>query len=110
MSLQFVLGKSGYGKSTYVQKRMIEGAACHRENDYLMIVPDQFTMPELYRLYSQILGVKLDRRNFARKMSSLGILDFKGTKDSYATERSKDLPSRTPSLFSFRNLPTEQSL
>ena len=44
MSLQFVLGKSGYGKSTYVQKRMIEEAACHRENDYLMIVPDQFTM------------------------------------------------------------------
>lgn len=74
------------------------------------LMPDQFTMPELYRLYSQILGVKLDRRNFARKMSSLGVLDFRGTKDSYATERSKDLPSRTPSLFSFRNLPTEQSL
>ena len=71
------------------------------------LMPEQFTMPQLHRLYQQILGCKLDRRNFARRMTSLGILDFKGTKDSYSTERSKDLPSRTPSVFSFKTLSAE---
>ncbi len=44
MSLQFVLGPSGHGKSTYVQDYVIREAAAHRDRDYLMIVPDQFTM------------------------------------------------------------------
>ena len=44
MSLQFILGPSGYGKSEYVQKLATESAAVHRDMNYLMIVPDQFTM------------------------------------------------------------------
>lgn len=59
---------------------------------YLM--PETFTMPQLQRLYEQILGSKLDRRNFARKMNSLGIL---------ATEiRDAGLPSRIASVYSFK--------
>ena len=44
MGLQFVLGPSGHGKSTYVQEWMIAEAEKHRDRDFLMIVPDQFTM------------------------------------------------------------------
>jgi len=42
MALQFVLGGSGSGKSYYVYSEIIRRAADGR--DYLVIVPDQFTM------------------------------------------------------------------
>lgn len=47
-------------------------------NDYPIgrnLLPEKFTMPELQRLYETILEKKLDRRNFQKKMLSLGILD-----------------------------------
>ena len=44
MSLQFVFGPSGYGKSEYVQNLATEEASKNRQVSYLMIVPDQFTM------------------------------------------------------------------
>ncbi|MBR5399627.1 MAG: NUDIX hydrolase [Bacteroidales bacterium] len=42
------------------------------------LLPHQFTMPQLQRLYEIILGRKFDRRNFARKMNSLDVLDYQG--------------------------------
>jgi ADP-ribose pyrophosphatase YjhB (NUDIX family) len=39
------------------------------------LLPEKFTMPELQRLYETILGRPLDRRNFQKKMNSLGILE-----------------------------------
>lgn len=39
------------------------------------LLEQHFTMPELQRLYEDILGQKFDRRNFARKMQSTGLLD-----------------------------------
>ncbi len=38
------------------------------------LLPTKFTMPELQSLYETILNEKLDRRNFQKKMLSLGIL------------------------------------
>jgi 8-oxo-dGTP diphosphatase len=38
------------------------------------LLPKKFTMPELQKLYETILGNKLDRRNFQRKITSTGIL------------------------------------
>jgi 8-oxo-dGTP diphosphatase len=38
------------------------------------LLPSKFTMPELQLLYETILDKKLDRRNFQKKMLSLGIL------------------------------------
>ncbi|MCC9137007.1 NUDIX domain-containing protein [Pontibacter silvestris] len=38
------------------------------------LLPEQFTLPELQRLYETILGRTLDPRNFQRKMLGLGIL------------------------------------
>ncbi len=39
------------------------------------LLPLEFTLPELQRLYETILGKKLDPRNFQRKMLGLGILE-----------------------------------
>ena len=38
------------------------------------LLSEKFTIPELQKLYETILGRKLDRRNFLRKISSIGIL------------------------------------
>lgn len=38
------------------------------------LLPAVFTMPQLQDLYECILGVKFDRRNFASKMTKVGIL------------------------------------
>jgi 8-oxo-dGTP diphosphatase len=38
------------------------------------LLPDKFTMPELQVLYETLLGKKLDRRNFQRKMIGYDIL------------------------------------
>lgn len=39
------------------------------------LMDEVFTLPDLQRLYEAILGVKFDRRNFQKKILSLGILD-----------------------------------
>jgi len=38
------------------------------------LMPGEFTMPELQKLYETILDKKLDRRNFQRRMLGFGIL------------------------------------
>jgi len=38
------------------------------------LLPEKFTMPELRSIYEAILGRKLDRRNFQRKMLSIGYI------------------------------------
>ncbi|MGO4821971.1 MULTISPECIES: NUDIX hydrolase [unclassified Flavobacterium] len=38
------------------------------------LLPEKFTIPELQKLYETILGKKLDRRNFLRKITAIGIL------------------------------------
>lgn len=44
MSLQFVIGSSGAGKSHTAYEEMIREAVRHPKRQYLVIVPDQFTM------------------------------------------------------------------
>lgn len=39
------------------------------------LLDDEFTIPDLQRLYETILGVKFDRRNFQRKILASGILE-----------------------------------
>lgn len=39
------------------------------------LMPKEFTMPELQKLYETILSKKLDRRNFQRRMLGFGILN-----------------------------------
>ncbi len=44
MSLQFILGNSGSGKSHLLYQRIIEESIQHPERNYMVIVPEQFTM------------------------------------------------------------------
>lgn len=44
MSLQFIIGSSGSGKSCYVYQNIIEQAGLHPEKLFYVIVPEQFTM------------------------------------------------------------------
>ena len=44
MSLQFIFGNSGSGKSHYLYEQIIEESIKHPEQNYLVLVPEQFTM------------------------------------------------------------------
>ena len=44
MALQFVLGGSGAGKSTYIYEKIIERSIQEEDKNFLILVPDQFTM------------------------------------------------------------------
>ena len=44
MSLQFILGNSGFGKTTYIYDKIIKESIEHPELRYYCIVPEQFTL------------------------------------------------------------------
>lgn len=44
MGLQFVLGGSGSGKSEYIYKNIIDKSIKNPENNYIVVVPEQYTM------------------------------------------------------------------
>lgn len=44
MSLQFIFGNSGSGKSYYLYHHIVEEAVEHPQTNYLVLVPEQFTM------------------------------------------------------------------
>ncbi len=58
------------------------------------LLPSQFTMPELQKLYETILGKPLDRRNFQRKILSYKILNKLG-------ERKAGQANKAPFLYEF---------
>ena len=43
------------------------------------LLPDEFTLSELQSAYETVLDRKLDKRNFRRRMSALGILTVTGS-------------------------------
>ena len=44
MSLQFIIGSSGAGKSYFAYERVIQESLMHPQRNYYVIVPEQFTM------------------------------------------------------------------
>jgi ADP-ribose pyrophosphatase YjhB (NUDIX family) len=58
------------------------------------LMPKQFTMPELQKLYETILDKKLDRRNFQRRILGFGILNR-------AEQPRKGGAHKAPYLYSF---------
>ena len=52
MSLQFIMGNSGAGKSRYAYQKILAEAARHPEKNYLIVVPEQFTMQTQKELVS----------------------------------------------------------
>ena len=43
-----------------------------------ILFPSDFSLPELQKVYENVLDVKLDRRNFRKKMMSLGYIEDTG--------------------------------
>ncbi|NDW18843.1 NUDIX domain-containing protein [Dysgonomonas sp. 216] len=58
------------------------------------LLPDKFTMPELRQVYESFLGKELDRRNFQRKMLSIGLFEK-------LNETRKVGAHKAPNLYSF---------
>lgn len=55
-----------------------------------ILFPSDFTLPELQRVYEQILNVKLDRRNFRKKLINLGyIVDTGDVNEGYTGRPAK---------------------
>lgn len=46
----------------------------HFSSDIFALLPEKFTLTQLQQLYEAILGKKLDKRNFRKKINSLGYL------------------------------------
>ena len=44
MSLQFVMGPSGSGKSHYLYQKITEESIDNPDKNYIVLVPEQFTM------------------------------------------------------------------
>ena len=75
MSVKFVLGSSGSGKSTYLYEKVINESMAHPDKRYFFIVPEQFTLStqktfEAYHYEYRCL-----------KLSSLGLSYFYGAGD-----------------------------
>jgi ATP-dependent helicase/nuclease subunit B len=69
MLLQFIFGNSGSGKSTFLYEKILKEAAEHPEQNYLVLVPEQFTMQtqrELVRLQKSHAIMNVDVLSFAR--------------------------------------------
>lgn len=58
------------------------------------LLPEKFTMPELRSIYESILGRELDRRNFQRKMLSIGYIKA-------LNETRKAGAHKSPNLYTF---------
>lgn len=67
------------------------------------LLPQKFTMPDLQTLYETILGKELDRRNFQKKILSLGILER-------LKERKEGGAHKAPFLYRFDSKKYQQAL
>lgn len=67
------------------------------------LLPEKFTLPELLGLYETILGRKLDRRNFQKKILSFDIIQK-------LDERRNIGPHRAPTLYSFDKKKYQEAL
>lgn len=52
------------------------------------LLPEKFTLPEIHDLYETILDKELDRRNFAKKLISLGLIKKLNERRSIGAHRS----------------------
>ncbi|MEK7211815.1 MAG: NUDIX domain-containing protein [Patescibacteria group bacterium] len=65
------------------------------------LLPERFTLTDLQKVYETILGRKMDKRNFRKKILSLGLLEEAGRKiarGAYRTATSYRFKSRKPKI------------
>lgn len=107
MSLQFILGNSGSGKSSFLYQKVIEESMAHPMENYLILVPEQFTMQtqkELVSLHPKHAIMNIDVLSFNRLafrvFDELGKTDFVVLEETgknlvlrkVAEEKKKELP------------------
>lgn len=62
------------------------------------LLDDEFSIPDLQRLYEAILGVKFDRRNFQRKILASGILEEASEPEETSFDEVEAEPSFSPCI------------
>lgn len=67
------------------------------------LFPSDFTLPEIQRVYEEILNVTLDRRNFRKKFINLGLIEDTG----YKNEGTNGRPAK---LYRFKENLKERNL
>ena len=68
-----------------------------------VLFPSDFTLPELQKVYEQILGYKLDRRNFRKKFMMMDLIEDTGYKN-------EGFNGRPAKLYSFKDNIKEKEL
>jgi ATP-dependent helicase/nuclease subunit B len=93
MALQFILGSSGSGKTEYIYKKIVDEAGKNIKKNYLVIVPEQFTMQtqkKLVELSPNKAIMNIDVLSFKRL--AYRVFDELGKKDiSVLEETGKNL-------------------
>jgi len=71
--------KTGYDHDKVIEK-LIEHFKRKIINSNILriLFPSDFTLPELQKVYEQILNITLDRRNFRKKLINLGYIEDTG--------------------------------
>ena len=94
------LPKLGYDHGKILDKTILKLKNIILNQDTLnYIYPSDFTLPELQKLYEQVLNKKLDRRNFRKHIFSKGNIELTG-------DKSRGSSGRPASLYRFK---TEES-
>lgn len=74
-------------KTVFDHNKIINDSICIlkdmmlKSNVLKEMFPSDFTLPEIQKLYEQILGKKLDRRNFRKKMLNDDLIEATGDKN-----------------------------
>lgn len=71
--------KTAYDHDKIINKLILTFKSKIVNSNILKILfPSDFTLPELQKIYEQVLNVKLDRRNFRKKLMNLGYVEDTG--------------------------------
>jgi len=101
-SLYILIDSAKIGNLAYDHNQILKDASQKLRDRFFnstiaqKLLSDSFTMTELHQLYRLVLGKKIDKRNFAKKIHSLGIIKESAEK----TVGQKHRPAR---LLKFKN-------
>lgn len=91
------LPKLGYDHNIIINKNLNYFKRKIVNSNILKILfPSDFTLPEIQRVYEQLLDKKLDRRNFRKKFISLDLIE-------YTNERNTGFNGRPANLYRFKD-------
>ena len=86
----------GHGEIARTARTRLRGKLAYSAVGFELL-PEKFSLAELQKLYELILGKQIDKRNFRKKITDLGILEATGEERAPQSGR-----GRPASLFRFR--------